>query len=107
MQLPKPLLQLIDELSSLPGVGRRSATRMAFYLLQADPQKTKSVGESLGTIHSKIKKCNLCNNFSVSSICQICADDGRSQDQLLVVESALDLVAFTETDYAGLFYVLG
>ena len=104
---PKIFNELIRSLSRLPGVGRRSAERMAFYILKMKPQDSKELAEKIESVHKFIKPCNLCNNFSSKDICSICSSTKRERDVICIVEEPKDVMAIEKTSYYnGLYYVL-
>jgi recombination protein RecR len=102
-----PLVDLVQALKRLPGVGPKSAQRLAFHLLQNDRQAATSLGESLLKAVAQIRHCNLCNNFCHTDICSICADTRRLRSLVCVVETPADLLAIESTQtYRGFYYVL-
>jgi len=106
--LPQSLQKLTDELARLPGIGPRTAERLAFYLLRIDSGQSQNLAEALANLHESIKECEICHNFSESAICSICQDESRERQILAVVEDALDIVALEKTgSFKGLYHVLG
>lgn len=105
--LPKAVQKLIDDFSALPGVGTRSATRMAMYLLDAPESISESMAANISTLKKNVKKCRICYNFSDGEICNICGNEKRDGRQILVVETPLDIIAFEETEFSGVYHVLG
>ena len=103
-----PLLnQLIDALKILPGVGQKSAQRMAFHLLKMDRKKSMQLGQVICDSIEKIQHCKHCRNYTEQVECVICKDPARKRDQLCVVESPTDLLAIENgTSYKGLYFVL-
>lgn len=102
------LQTLIDELGQLPGIGPKSAQRMAFYILQADKSYIESLTESISQIQDRIKFCEKCGNFSSDDLCVICQNPKRDESVICVVEEAKDVVAIEKTrSYRGLYHVLG
>lgn len=100
--------RLIKSLSRLPGVGRKSAARIAHYLLKADPAFVARLAEEIGTLREKIHPCPVCGNFTDQDICSVCADPGRDRGQICVVEEPQDVATIESTgEYDGLFHVLG
>lgn len=107
MKNPPALEQLIDSLRCLPGVGPKSALRMAYYLLQRDRKGAAKLGNSLEHALQALGHCTLCNNFSESTTCPLCASDKRDQSQLCVIEMPTDLMMMEQThSYSGMYFVL-
>jgi len=105
--LPKSLQNLIEELSKLPDIGPRAATRLAFYLLN---QKNEEIQKLINAFINlkKIKFCSQCFNFSEGELCDICKDQKRDKSKICVVETALDIIPIEKTRaYNGLYHVLG
>ena len=99
---------LIDELGRLPGVGPKSAQRIAFHLLQADPTDVRRLADVLIEVKAKVKFCSICFNVSEDDQCRICRDPRRDPTQLCVVEEYKDVVAIERTrEYRGRYHVLG
>lgn len=106
--LPKSLQNLIDELSKLPGIGPKSAARLAFYLLTKPDVDVVNLGESISNLKKNLKYCSKCFNITEEEICRICSDDKRNQSLLAVVEEPLDIIALEKSDgFAGIYHVLG
>lgn len=102
------LQNLIDELGRLPGVGPKGASRIAFYLLEADPQEVNRLAESLTRVKELVQFCAICGNVTEEETCRICRDTKRSEDVLCVVEESKDVVAIERTrEYRGRYHVLG
>ena len=107
MKNPPALEQLIDSLRCLPGVGPKSALRMAYYLLQRDRKGAAKLGQSLENALQVLGHCTLCNNFSEASICPVCESERRDASQLCVVEMPTDLMMLEQTQsYTGMYFVL-
>ncbi|GAB2979209.1 recombination mediator RecR [Nocardioides montaniterrae] len=99
---------LIDELGRLPGVGPKSAQRIAFHLLQADPVDVRRLAEVLIEVKDKVKFCSICFNVSEDEECRICRDARRDPTLLCVVEEYKDVVAIERTrEFRGRYHVLG
>ena len=99
---------LIDELGRLPGVGPKSAQRIAFHLLQADPTDVHRLAAILNEVKAKVKFCSVCFNVSEEETCRICRDPRREQSVLCVVEEYKDVVAIERTrEFRGRYHVLG
>lgn len=107
MILPAPLERLVAELARLPGVGERTATRLAFYVLEQPDDYARSLAESLVSVKDRIGDCAICNNIAEAELCGVCADVGRDHALVCVVESVPDLLAIEQTgEYRGSFHVL-
>ena len=99
---------LIDELGRLPGVGPKSAQRIAFHLLQADPTDVRRLAAALTEVTEKVRFCAVCGNVSADEQCQICRDPRRDPTVLCVVEEPKDVVAIERTrEFRGRYHVLG
>jgi recombination protein RecR len=106
-QLPEPLERLIQELSRLPGIGPKTAQRLAFHLLRADRQRAESLAIAIGDVKARIGYCSRCYNIAEGSLCAICMSTRRDATVLCVVESALDVLAVERTsEFNGLYFVL-
>ncbi|MDW8287318.1 MAG: recombination mediator RecR [Flammeovirgaceae bacterium] len=109
MSLPSKLLEeAVKELSKLPGIGKKTALRLALFLLKEEENTTKSLCEALVKLKTQIKYCKRCYNISDEDICQICANNAREQRIICVVEGLTDVLAIENTgQYRGLYHVLG
>ena len=106
-QLPEPLERLISELSRLPGVGPKTAQRLAFHLLRADRQRADSLAQAIVDMKLRIGFCERCYNIAEGSLCAICSSARRDTTLLCVVETPLDVLAVERTsEFAGLYFVL-
>jgi len=106
-QLPEPLERLIQELSRLPGIGPKTAQRLAFHLLRADRQRAESLALAIGDVKARIGYCSRCYNIAEGSLCAICSSTRRDASVICVVESALDVLAVERTsEFNGLYFVL-
>jgi recombination protein RecR len=100
--------ELIDELSRLPGVGPKSAQRIAFYLLQTDDDHAVKLANILREVKERVRFCDICGNVSEEDRCNICRDTRRNQTMICVVEESKDVQAIERTrEYRGLYHVLG
>jgi recombination protein RecR len=100
--------ELIDELGRLPGVGPKSAQRIAFYLLQADEEQAKRLAEVLTEVKLRVRFCEQCGNVAEAELCNICRDPRRSKASICVVEESKDVQAIERTrEFRGLYHVLG
>ncbi|HEY3326940.1 MAG TPA: recombination mediator RecR [Novimethylophilus sp.] len=107
MNNPSALDQLIEALRCLPGVGPKSAQRMAYHLLQRDRAGAQHLAQSLQNSLQRIRHCQKCNNFSETEICELCASGKRDAHQLCVVEMPTDLMMLEQTQtYSGMYFVL-
>jgi recombination protein RecR len=99
---------LIEELGRLPGVGPKSAQRIAFHLLQADPDDVTRLAEVLTQVKARVRFCDVCGNVSEEERCRICRDTRRDPSVICVVEEPRDVVAIERTrEFRGLYHVLG
>lgn len=99
---------LIDELGRLPGVGPKSAQRIAFHILGADPDDVQRLAEVLLEVKAKVQFCTVCGNVAQSEICRICSDPKRDLSVLCVVEEPKDVVAIEKTrEFRGRYHILG
>jgi len=99
---------LIDELGRLPGVGPKSAQRIAFYILQADPADVRRLSEVLVEVKARVKFCAVCGNVAEAEQCRICRDPRRDLAVICVVEESKDVVAIERTrEFRGRYHVLG
>jgi recombination protein RecR len=106
-QLPEPLERLIQELSRLPGIGPKTAQRLAFHLLRTDRLRAESLALAIGDVKARIGYCERCYNIAEGSLCAICSSSRRDASILCVVESALDVLAIERTaEFNGLYFVL-
>jgi recombination protein RecR len=106
--LPEALSQLVQLLAQLPGIGPRSAQRIALYLLEQDPVYTSQLAESISGVGAKVKRCPSCGGFSGGGECGICADKARDTTMLCVVADPLDIYPIERTGgFPGYFFVLG
>lgn len=108
MRLPKAIEDVINYFERLPGVGPKSAGRLAFYLLNVPDYFNQEFGEAVINLKKKIKICQNCCSVSESDLCEVCSDVSRNKLQICVVEKALDIVAFEAIGgYRGVYHVLG
>ncbi|UJF29994.1 recombination mediator RecR [Kaistella sp. 97-N-M2] len=102
------LAKAVEEISGLPGIGRKSALRLALHLLKQPESQALALGESLKKLVTDIKYCKDCHNFSDSEICEICANPKRNEEILCVVEDVRDVMAIENTGkFRGKYLVLG
>jgi len=99
--------ELIDSIKCLPGVGPKSATRMAYYLLQRDPKGARRLANSILNSFELLGKCTSCNNFSETPTCNLCLDPKRNKKILCIIEMPTDLLMFEQThSFDGMYYIL-
>ena len=102
------LEQAVGELSKLPGIGRRTALRLALHLLTREKEEVRQLADALDRFRTDIKHCFYCNNLSDKDICPICADPSRDRSVVCVVEQVGDVMSIENTrQYNGLYHVLG
>lgn len=107
MEYAKPLAKLIRELEKMPGVGPKSAQRMAFHLLRIPDEEARSLAEAIIEMKERITTCVRCFNFTDEELCPICRNPSRNQTVLCVVADPRDLMAIERTqEYRGLYHVL-
>ncbi len=104
----KPLAKLVGELEKLPGIGPKSAQRMAFYLLRIPKEEARKLAEAILEVKEKIGFCTECFNFTDQETCEICRDTKRDASVFCVVAEPRDMIAMEKTnEYRGLYHVLG
>lgn len=107
MKAPSSLEALIQALRCLPGVGPKSAQRMAYHLLQRDQQGASRLADAMKSAVERIRHCSMCNTFTEAEICEICLSAKRDRSLLCVVETPGDLLMMEQTQtYRGLYFVL-
>ena len=108
-QYPSTLLQhAVNEISRLPGIGRKSALRLVLHMLRMDPNQVDSLAGSLSQLVHEVRYCRVCHNISDVETCAICADSHRDAGMVCVVENVQDVMAIEQTQqYRGLYHVLG
>jgi recombination protein RecR len=104
---PGAVERLIDEFGRLPGIGRKSAERLAFYILKSEERQAMRLAQAIGEVKQSIRHCRVCWNLSDGDLCAICEDPSRERGQVLVVEQPKDLIALEQTGmYRGVYHVL-
>jgi len=104
---PAPVGRLIDELKKLPGVGPKSAQRIAFHLLRGTPEDARRLADAVGELLDGIRICSLCNSVTDREVCAICSDAGRSDRVICVIEEPHDVLSVEKTrDFKGRYHVL-
>ena len=105
---PAPLARLVAELSRLPGIGQRTAQRLAFHLLRAPDEEAFALGEAIREVKEKVGLCEECFNLAEGPLCRICADETRDKTTICVVEEPGDVIPIERThEYRGRYHVLG
>lgn len=103
----KPLARLVGELERLPGVGPKSAQRMAFYILRQPHEEARQLAEAILSVKEQIRMCAVCSNFTDEELCEVCRDPARDRTLLCVVAETRDLIAMEKTnEFKGLYHVL-
>lgn len=98
---------LIEEFNKLPGIGKKSATRLAFHILDLDEGSVNQFAEALKNVKIHVKKCKICGNFSEEEVCSICCEETRNSSIICVVEDSRDIVSIEKTGkYNGTYHVL-
>src|ERR687891_780516 len=105
---PGPINRLIAELAKLPGIGQRTAQRLAFHILRSDEQDANGLAEAIREVKQRVTLCEVCFNLAEGDRCRICADGGRDRSIICVVEEPADVIPIERThEYRGLYHVLG
>lgn len=103
----RPISRLIEELNKLPGIGPKTAQRLAYHLLQAPPERSRDLAEAICNIKESLKLCSVCLNITDSDPCGICIDETRDRTRICVVEEPIDIMPLERTrKYHGLYHVL-
>lgn len=102
-----PLTELINQFARLPGIGKKTAQRLAYSILEQPPERAKQFAEALVNARQKIHFCSVCQSLTDLDICQICSDERRDKSVICVVEDPRDVMAFERTrEYTGVYHVL-
>ena len=102
------LQDLVEEFGKLPGIGPKSAQRLAFHILQTDSQDVNALAQALTDVKKRVRFCGICGNVSEEAECTVCQDPRRDRSMICVVEEPKDVVAIERTrEYRGLYHVLG
>lgn len=108
MQIAAPLQAAIDELSKLPGIGKKTAQRLALHVLKSDSETVDNLVRALEELKTRLQFCERCFNLSEGPVCTICGNPKRDQAVICVVEEASDVIAVEKThEYSGIYHVLG
>jgi len=102
-----PLAKLIEQFERMPGIGRKSAQRLAYYILNLSSDDAKTFADNIVQAHEKIRHCNVCCDLTDRDICSICSNEARDKSIICVVEDSRDVAAIERThEYAGVYHVL-
>ncbi|MHC4739666.1 MAG: toprim domain-containing protein, partial [Planctomycetota bacterium] len=102
------LNRLIEEFGKLPGVGPKTAERLAFYILKAEPAEAMKLSKAISDVKNKIKRCKICYNLSEQAVCQICSDTRRDKEMICVVEQPKDIINLEKTGTCKwVYHILG
>ncbi|MGA7837308.1 MAG: recombination mediator RecR [Ignavibacteriaceae bacterium] len=108
MQIAEPLLAAIEELSKLPGIGKKTAQRLALHLLKSDSGQVAGFIQAIENLKTKLRFCSRCYNLSEEELCNVCKSEKRDKSVICVVEEASDVIAIERThEFNGLYHVLG
>ena len=106
--VPQPVEKLIEAFAKFPGIGKKTAQRMAFYVLKSNNQQAVQLAEAVMDVKSKILSCTICGGITVEDPCAICSDSKRQENLLCIVEESSDIYVFEKTNsYRGKYHVLG
>ncbi|RZM16015.1 recombinase RecR [Lactobacillus delbrueckii] len=107
MQYPLPIARLIDSFMKLPGIGEKTATRLAFYAMDMPKEDVDEFAQALVDVKEKLRQCSVCGNITEQDPCAICSNPARDRSTIMVVEEAKDVMAFENMgEYDGLYHVL-
>lgn len=107
MEYPLPISRLIDNYMKLPGIGEKTAIRLAFYTLKMSTDDVKDFASALQEVKTDLRVCSICGNITEADPCAICTDNSRDQSTIMVVEQVKDVMAFEQMgEYHGLYHVL-
>ena len=105
--IPRPVQILIDELSRLPGIGPKTASRLTYFLLRQPPEQSKSLADALVEMKERTRFCSICFNMTENDPCPVCSDEAREASVLCVLEEPLDVIAIEKTRvFKGRYHVL-
>jgi recombination protein RecR len=105
---PGPINRLVAELSKLPGIGQRTAQRLAFHILREEETEALALADAITEVKQKVGLCEVCFNLSEERLCQVCDDPRRDRSLICVVEQPADVIPIERThEYRGLYHVLG
>jgi len=104
----EPIARLIEELKHLPGIGQKTAQRLAFHLLRAEPEEAQALAQAIRDAKEKLRECSVCNNITEADPCHYCTSATRNRKTICVVEEPANIIAIEKTrQYSGLYHVLG
>jgi len=104
---PKPLARLVAEFEKLPGIGPKSAQRLAFHVMRLPAEETRALAEALLGLRDSIRFCRICHNYAEGEVCDICRDSRRDASMICVVAEPRDLIAMEKTnEFKGVYHVL-
>src|SRR5918998_3969987 len=107
VQYARPLARLVSEFEKLPGIGPKSAQRLAFFVLRQSEEEARALADAIAEVKSRIGYCRVCFNFTDREVCEICADARRDAGLICVVADPRDLIAMEKTgEFKGLYHVL-
>jgi recombination protein RecR len=105
---PQPINRLVAEFAKLPGIGQRTAQRLAFHVLRSDDDDARALSDAIREVKEKVGLCEICFNLAEGPRCEICGDDRRDRSLICVVEQPADVIPIERThEYRGLYHVLG
>jgi recombination protein RecR len=105
---PQPIEQLVSELAKLPGIGRRTAQRLAFHILRSDDDEAAALANAIRDVKERVGLCEVCFNLAEGPRCGVCEDSRRDRSMICVVEQPADVIPIERThEYRGLYHVLG
>ena len=108
MQIAEPLQTAIEELSKLPSIGKKTAQRLALYILKSDTQSVENLVKAILELKTRLRFCSRCFNISVDELCEICTSPKRDNSVICIVEEASDVIAIEKThEFNGKYHVLG
>jgi recombination protein RecR len=105
---PQPINELVSELAKLPGIGHRTAQRLAFHILRSEDGDAEALADAIRDVKEKVGLCSVCFNLAEGELCEVCADTRRDRALICVVEQPADVIPIERThEYRGLYHVLG
>jgi recombination protein RecR len=105
---PQPINRLVAEFAKLPGIGQRTAQRLAFHVLRSDDDDAKALSDAIREVKEKVGLCEVCFNLAEGARCEVCGDERRDRSLICVVEQPADVIPIERThEYRGLYHVLG
>jgi recombination protein RecR len=108
LQIAEPLQTAIEELSKLPSIGKKTAQRLALYILKSDSQSVENLVKAIQELKTKLRFCSRCFNISVEELCEICKNPKRDKSVVCIVEEASDVIAIEKThEFNGNYHVIG